>query len=146
MDIQLASLKEELTPAYYGVDSLLALSITGRTRDELEVDSEAFVLLNCETPGQSKPVFNELNSQDSSPPSGSSAGTYTEFPSLLTIPGDDNRDMDHERSAGEDLSSSLLKYPGKHARMANPTLEPESQPTFEYLFTASARYQVTPLY
>lgn len=109
IDIPLASLKDDLVFSDYGVDSLLALSITGRIREELDVNIESSVFLTCETLGDIKLLFEDTDVQDVSPSSGSMTDKNGSSTPLST-PEDDGRDAVFETARVEDFPSSLRQY------------------------------------
>lgn len=108
IDIPLASLKDDLLFADYGLDSLLALSITGRIREELEYAIESSVLLTCTSLGQLKSYLAEADKQGVMVSSGSSTGA-ADSSTLMTTPEEVSGDTDAEDS-DVDLSSALARY------------------------------------
>ncbi|KAK2616922.1 hypothetical protein QQS21_000010 [Conoideocrella luteorostrata] len=82
------TLEDSFSFADYGVDSLLSLTITGRMREDLGIDVDSAVLLNCTTLGEFISLLGICESPDrSSTPSSMTSGN--EASSHITTPDED---------------------------------------------------------
>ncbi|CAJ2509016.1 Uu.00g140420.m01.CDS01 [Anthostomella pinea] len=85
--LPLTALTDDLVFSDYGVDSLLSLTITGRIREELNMDVDSSIFTRCETLGQFKALLNLDSPHATSTPTTSSTSQIGQLTPLTSDSG-----------------------------------------------------------